>query len=177
MDSPRITSMDPTLESTGSEIAPREFDAVPFIHGLTTDNFYRLDGALENRRASITRAQTSSFGLASVPRSAPRGRARAGAMRSAGPPPLPPRFRPPAHRDLLRQIRGRVFGISPNTQASTSQSSSGTAGRASGGCGLGGGPDRRRTTAAAGASRVIVYDRSIHTSAADADRKRSDRRA
>ena len=39
LDSPAITSIDPTLELTGSEIVSREIDPVLFTHLLTTDNF------------------------------------------------------------------------------------------------------------------------------------------
>ena len=49
-----------------------------------------------------------------------------------------------------------VFGITSNTLVRSSQSSSGPAGGASDGYGLGRGPDRRCTTTAAGALRVIV---------------------
>ena len=52
-----------------------------------------------------------------------------------------------------------VFGITSNTLVRSSQSSSGPAGGASDGYGLGrggAGPDRRCTTTAAGALRVIV---------------------
>ena len=52
-----------------------------------------------------------------------------------------------------------VFGITPNILVRSSQSSSGPAGGASDGYGLGrgaAGPDRRCTTTAAGALRVIV---------------------
>ena len=52
-----------------------------------------------------------------------------------------------------------VFGVSSSTLALSSQSSSGPAGGASDGYGLGrgaAGPDRRCTTTAAGALRVIV---------------------
>ena len=65
---------------------------------------------------------------------------------------------------LLRSLLGhvplpRVFGITSNALVRSSQSSSGPAGGASDGYGLGrgaAGPDRRCTTTAAGALRVIV---------------------
>ena len=63
--------------------------------------------------------------------------------------------------------RRGLSGISPSTLALCGQSSYGPAGGASDGYGLGrgaAGPDRRCTTAAAGALRVIVQDGSIHMS-------------
>ena len=59
-------------------------------------------------------------------------------------------------RDFI--IADFLFGITSNTLVRSSQSSSGPAGGASDGCGLGrgaAGPDRRCTTTAAGALRVI----------------------
>ena len=39
LDSPPIASIDPTQESTGSEMVSREIDPVLFIPLPTTDNF------------------------------------------------------------------------------------------------------------------------------------------
>ena len=60
-----------------------------------------------------------------------------------------------------------VLGTTSNTLVRSTQRSSGPAGGDSDGCGLGrgaAGPDRRCTTAAAGALRVIVQDGSIRMS-------------
>ena len=76
-----------------------------------------------------------------------------------------------------------LFGITSNTPVRSSQSSSGPAGGASDGYGLGrraAAPDRQCTTTAAGALRVIVWEGSIRMSdyapppVTCADRERSD---
>ena len=58
-----------------------------------------------------------------------------------------------------RPTESKLFGLTSNTLVRSSQSSSGPAGGAFDGYGLGrgaAGPDRRRTTTVAGALRVIV---------------------
>ena len=70
-----------------------------------------------------------------------------------------------SHHALLSM--GDTFGITCNARVRSSQSSLGPAGGTSHGYGLGrgpAGPDRRCTTTAAGALRVIVQDGFIHMS-------------
>ena len=89
----------------------------------------------------------------SAARRAPRGGGAQGGLTAAGVSSL-------WARRFSRQRRGGVvFGITSNTLVRSSHSSSGPAGGASDGYGLGrgaAGPDRRCTTTAAGALRAIV---------------------
>ena len=68
----------------------------------------------------------------------------------------------PFHKGRIQ--RALLFGITSNTLVRPSQSSSGPAGGRSDGCGLGrgaAGPDRRCTTTAAGALRVIGIRQTV----------------